>query len=62
MSKMDKIASKLQDHYDILDFLYKNYPNILDEWKSGLREPTPNPTDADEHPKVQLRNVQREFS
>jgi hypothetical protein len=45
MPQINKIISKLEDHYDILDFLYKNYPNILDEWKSGLREPTPNPDD-----------------
>ena len=29
---MDKIASKLQNHYDILDFLCKNYPSVLNEW------------------------------
>ena len=45
---MDKIASKLQDHYDILDFLYKNYPTILKEWKGtgpGTTEPNTNRTD-----------------
>ena len=44
---MDKIASKLQDHYDILDFLCENYPQVLIEWKNsrGLNQ---SPTaDAD---------------
>ena len=45
MPQINKIISKLEDHYDILDFLSKYYPNILDEWKNGLREPTPNPDD-----------------
>ena len=40
---MDKIVSKLQDHYDILDFLNKNYPNILKEWKLGTGPGTTEP-------------------
>lgn len=46
---MDKIASKLEEHYDILDFLNNNYPSILKEWKSGIgpgtTEPNTNSTD-----------------
>lgn len=32
---MDKIASKLEEHYEILNFLNKNYPSVLKEWKLG---------------------------
>lgn len=50
---MDKIAWKLQDHYDILDFLNKNYPSILKEWKLGIgpgtTEPNTNSTDDSNH-------------
>ena len=49
MSQINKIISKLEDHYDILDFLNKNYPSILKEWKlgtgPGTTEPSTNRTD-----------------
>ena len=54
-SREDRIISKLE----FIEYVCENYPQILIEWKSyaGVDE---TPADAtDEHPKVQLRNVQR---
>lgn len=63
MSKTEKIVSKLESHYSILEFLRENHPQILEQWKnkesavvtshSSKTLPVPEPVDIGGDPKSQ---------
>ena len=50
MSQPDRLFRRIHEYYDLLGFLFEEYPNILDEWKSkgtgpGTIGPNTNRTD-----------------